>query len=533
MIYADGSTRYLLPKPKMIFVGLALISLSSQIRAQTNRCTLCYDGSEPDMSLSSESLGWSCTDLQLFADILTPNEDDCVELQIAGFQDCNCPTYPPGFCTLCPGGFSDIPDRSVSVPSTTNLTCGDILFVEESLLANGCQDLAPYRERCGCPIEAECTFCADGSDPRNRDRVIPYLSVAGQDPVTCGENAAKAFSAPADRCNDYTVAPVAVNPQGYCGCPGTFPSNLCSLCPNGQVVNSDIVVPQTGGLTCSEMETYLSYITDEDACRTIAETSHVCCRQLDECPVCPGGSRVEYNKDRLYEPYGLTCENIGLSQQYGFPMTCEDVQTRFPFYCGCPDTNPSCTLCQLGELPPEMEKEIPLLSTTCEEVNDFLSLRLTRECAGEAASLSFAASAYCGCTGFTPPDQCSFCGDGQIIRDLSFVPEGAQGATCGELQDFSRYVRTVNLCIAVQNFAPACCSVPPGTPTMAPTTSSPIAPTDTPSPATPTTPVPTNAPTTSAPAPTTPPPPSSALSRTLLPTLAILFVTTIGQWVLC
>lgn len=454
-----------------IFAPLLVVALlSSQVvKVQAQQCTLCADGSAPDMSLMSDDWGWSCTDLSTFAAVLQEGDAECTELQIVGFQDCACPTFPNGLCTLCPGGFSDIPDRDLTVPSTNNLTCGQILFVESELLSGGCEDLAPYRERCGCPEEAACSFCADGSTPSEGDRVLRYLTEPGEDPVTCTGQAAKAFRATEEQCDDITVAPVAVNGQAYCGCQGTFPSNLCTLCPgDGVVVYPDLVLPGTQGMTCSEMEDYLPYITDKNSCDAIAASSQACCTRVDPCPVCEGGSLVNYEKDKDYDPFGLTCEFVGNAEDFGLSMTCDDVQTRFPYFCRCPNVNPRCTLCQLGELPPDMDKKIPLLGTTCEETNDYASIRLTSECAAEMAGLSFDASAYCGCTGFEPPKQCNFCPEGQSVGNPDMMPAAGDGATCAELEDFANFVRSANLCSSVQASAEECCR-DPTVPTVSPT----------------------------------------------------------------
>ncbi|CAB9513160.1 expressed unknown protein [Seminavis robusta] len=469
-----------------IGLALALITPCCRVVAQDpNKCDLCSDGSEPDMSLMSADLGWSCTDLNQFTIYLKAGDKECIDLQLIGFQDCGCPTYPPGYCTLCPGGFSDIPDRDLIVPSPQNLTCGKILFVNSDALAGGCGDLEPYRDHCGCPSDAECSFCADGTMPMNMDRVIPYLSKPSET-TTCAQQAQRAFSATAEQCQDIIVPPVAVNVQGFCGCQGTFPSSLCSLCPLGMdIANPDLVLPDTGGLTCQEMDEYLSYITDEASCQAIADSSQVCCQPIEECPVCEG---VLFNEDKLYEPYGLTCANIGLASDFGHPMSCEDVQTRFPYFCECADAIPACTLCQLGEVPPETDKPIPLLGTTCKEVNDYASIRLTSECAQEMASQSFDSSAYCGCTGFEPPNQCTFCPEGQIVRQINKAPELAGGATCGDLLDFASYVTTYNLCSSVQAFAFECC-VDPDSPTEAPSPGPP--PDETIAPGTPGTAIPT------------------------------------------
>jgi hypothetical protein len=502
--------------------ALVLSLMPYNVTAQAEQCTLCADGSPPDMSLMSADLGWSCTDLNQFASILKNGDTECTDLQIVGFQDCACPAYPTGYCTLCPGGFSDIPDKTLAVPSTSNLTCGDILFVSETVLQGGCEDLAPYRERCGCPTDAACTFCADGTMPVNMDRILPYLTRNSQT-TTCAQQSSKAFSAPAELCDDIVVAPVAVNAQGFCGCQGTFPSNLCTLCPAGtQVTNPDLVVPQSGGLSCSEMEDYLKYITDAASCQLIADSAAVCCRPVESCPVCEGSL---YNEEKIYDPYVLPCRDLGYAPEFGSPMTCEDIQTRFPYFCECEGASPQCTLCQLGELPPETDKAIPLLGTTCKEVNDYASIRLTTECAAEKASWSFDASAYCGCTGFEPPDKCAFCPEGQIVRDATKVPELAGTSPCSELEDFAKYVIASNLCSNLQQFGLDCC-VDPNSPTEAPSPGPPLTPTVPPAPSA--TLSPTFAGATQFPTVAGSPPPSSGkriFAIHLVPNLLLLVVT--------
>ena len=203
---------------------------------------------------------------------------------------------------------------------------------------------------------------------------------------------------------------------------------------------------------------------------------------------------------------------------------------RFPFYCECPGAVPKCTLCQLGELPPEMNKEIPLMATTCQEINDYTSLRLTTECAAEKASYPFDASAYCGCTGFEAPRACTFCPEGEVVRETNHVPEGSGGASCGELMDFADYVRTADLCSSIQAFSSDCCmdsTGPTDAPTKGPPTPAPQAPAPTPA----ATPAPSVSPSQTVTNPvTTPSPTSSAPERTsiLVSIVALIVFTLMG-----
>ena len=149
------------------------------------------------------------------------------------------------------------------------------------------------------------------------------------------------------------------------------------------------------------------------------------------------------------------------------------------------------------------------------------------ECAEEKASQSFAASAYCGCTGFEAPRACTFCPEDEVVRDTAAAPDGAGGATCGDLADFADYVLTASLCSSVQAFADECC-MNPSDPTEAPSTGPPPPETDPPDPPAPTlTAPPTVAPSTVPPGMPTSAPTSASRSSSLLFPMA--FVTMIAM----
>lgn len=328
-----------------------------------------------------------------------------------------------------------------------------------------------------------CQLCPDKNPPQFGDRTLPYLTSAPgpqsntlpyniQDPnaiTTCGVLADEAESGAMDDaevCYSYVFPPVPVDVPAYCGCSGTQPYDLCSLCPAGQaLVNPGLVVPSTGGMTCSMLQDYLGFITNEDACVAIAESaSELCCTPLPDCPLCGNPSFTNYNQNKLYPPFGLTCSqlNLALSPAIDIDITCPEIQQRFGFYCGCPNAIRSgCSICAGNEDPPDPSLPIPALGPgiTCGEVNEYASLRPMDSCMDDVASWTVDVRAFCNCPGFAARKTCSVqCRSGLALNRDASVPDimgisadGSDTVTCGELADFAEFVDGSSLCAAIQN----------------------------------------------------------------------------------
>jgi len=168
---------------------------------QEEACTLCYDGSTPNIEMMSARYNdATCEELAIAAANYPRSGQDCARFQVEGYQDCGCPSFPPGFCFLCPGGSSNIPDLNKVVQANPeNLTCSEILYLDEDLL-DDCSALDDWQDHCGCPTQTgeACSFCDSGSDPVFTDRVIPYLS--GEQPMTCGVQALSAARSSGPAC---------------------------------------------------------------------------------------------------------------------------------------------------------------------------------------------------------------------------------------------------------------------------------------------------------------------------------------------
>jgi len=284
--------------------------------------------------------------------------------------------------------------------------------------------------------------------------VIPYLTSDGIE-VTCATRAREAQRVGLDRCLDFTTQPVPVDGQAFCGCENTSPANLCQLCPPDSPFNEALTVPEAGGMTCGELKQYLQYVTDENSCNAIAALATPCCEQLDPCPVC-GNDDQNFARDKIYEPYSLSCENIGLANRFGHSLSCNDVQNRFDYFCRCPYSTPKCTLCGNGEPPVDLNRVIPFLDTTCGAINDFASLRFESECR-EMDYLSVDVKSFCGCTNYRPRNLCALCPPGYTVIDEERTSRAADNATCGELASFAPFIVQADLCASVQSSATACC----------------------------------------------------------------------------
>ena len=481
---------------------LELQQQQQQEQAEESICSLCEDGSLPSTSTRTiwEKEEWNCQDLSQILTILgvSSNSDDCDSLQFQGFRDCGCPTFPAGsICSLCPGGFTNIEDPTMAIPGYPGVTCGDILFARRedndddanpttttaaaaaTLLS--CTELERFSRFCKCP-EA-CSLCRYNDEvPQFPQRVIPFLSTLDQE-VTCADHAAQVERVPFDRCESFLEPPVPVDTSALCGCPMSSPPNLCTLCPQeGQRVRDpSLIIPQAGGRTCAELEEYLSFVTERDSCLSIASVAQACCQDYDPCPVCADGTNG-LGSSKTYEPYKLSCDQVGVATRFGYPLTCERAQERFPFFCRCPGAKAECTICPLGMLPPDPARYMPLLDMTCGELNDFLSLRSAEECSDVIMNFSVDVGDFCGCIpteASLARGRCALCPEGQEVLSLTEMPHqvsvtatGGLTATsshhCHELADLAPFVVKAELCQAVQQSTPVCCR-PIGQQTPAPT----------------------------------------------------------------
>merc|ERR1712087_202394 len=139
--------------------------------------------------------------------------------------------------------------------------------------------------------------------------------------------------------------------QGYCGCPATTVKNECSFCPNGGTIAEPSKVV-SDVFTCQDLQDFVSYLS------------------ADQCVV--GDSDF-------------------------------DQIQAFAYTCGCPNVQPTCSLCHDGESPPSPSTLIgDNDGTTCGEYNDYILTLTKNSCDLQRSQIQGFASA-CGCAAPVPP----------------------------------------------------------------------------------------------------------------------------------
>ncbi len=326
----------------------------------TAPCPICSDGSieitNPEFIIPyliiPNNENPTCQELATLGVIAEPNElvlDDC-SLFEAQASFCGCPNTvkPVESCTFCPGGEAP-PNSAVNTPFGD--TCGELNEYLSFLPPEECdsQRVGFIKRQdflCGCPsATTNCALCKDhgSNDVAFEDRHIPLLSLPLNPNPTCGEivqflavNDGDLSDAGCTALQDY---------QGYCGCPSTTVKNECSFCPNGGTV-ADPSKVVSDVFTCQDLQDFVSYLS------------------ADQCAA--GDS--DFNQIQA-----------------------------FAYVCGCPNVQPSCSLCHNGESPPSPNTLIgDNDGTTCGEYYDYI-LTLTKDsCDLQQSRIQGFASA-CGC----------------------------------------------------------------------------------------------------------------------------------------
>mmetsp|Transcript_23674 Transcript_23674/g.48994 ORF Transcript_23674/g.48994 Transcript_23674/m.48994 type:complete len:327 (+) Transcript_23674:555-1535(+) len=137
------------------------------VSAESNRCTLCSDGSTP--SADAGKVTWKgapCGQLTLAALYNGADSDTCSDLQSQLGPECGCPPVGPR-CSVCADGMP-VPDPS-AFSKDFDMTCGEIEDYAKNVLENT-DDCTYFRDRgmidCGCLV-------AEPNDPPTDDSLTP------------------------------------------------------------------------------------------------------------------------------------------------------------------------------------------------------------------------------------------------------------------------------------------------------------------------------------------------------------------------
>ena len=277
---------------------LSLLACTTAQSNSSSSCTLCFDGSDPNLdgTIGETSCATIATAIQQ-----TPSTDSlCPATQLQGFLYCDCPSFPDAFCALCtiPAAgepYVPIPPeyRDLMLPGTDGITCGAAEFAE-SCVDDGSSDAATF---CGCagsaPRNSDCGVCgtnATADDVQQAARLLPPLfttSCASLD-RELGISDGDATCMVDERTSD-----IPVDVPAYCACPNNTAANHTTACPttglcgNFSVRNPSATIGNatTTSITCQDLATAWTYITDASYCTELSSAyATLCCEEENTAP---------------------------------------------------------------------------------------------------------------------------------------------------------------------------------------------------------------------------------------------------------
>jgi hypothetical protein len=361
-------------------------------------CTLCPNGEDflfPDSKVPYFVLAGddtpTCSALAYAASMLEEGSTLCNRYKAnAGY--CGCPDMEPqNVCSFCPN--NGIPARSnLLLPSGD--TCRDLYtyvsyFNEDQCNSIQYDAIVANRNHCGCEeaVPADgvrrgdaCTFCPDGSFPPEPDF---NLDLAG---LSCGEYATFINSLSQTECEVQAARGTFELFAFQCQCPGANPP-ACSRQENPQLCTVSLLrAVEEEGCECYSFcngefvgcDSYPGNFLGPD-CQGVAISGCNFASAVDDsgsCHLCPDFSNDISNPLAVLPPFsgvtipGIaepTCQDlVNYIEQPDTEEECEIAQKRLAFYCGCKDTESSCTLCP-GGLEPSFKDAIATGDVTCGE----------------------------------------------------------------------------------------------------------------------------------------------------------------------
>lgn len=402
--------------------------LDEPVNSPVGACSVCSDGSFPAKAdFFIEEIDMTCGDLQTYLSFIPA--DQCSHEWIADFERfgymCGCATAT-ATCPICADGSVDItnPDGVIPymvIPNNENPTCRELATLgvvakPDELILDDCSLFEAQASYCGCPGTTKpvttCNFCPGGELPPNASLDTPFGD-------TCGElNEYLSFLTP-DHCDTQRVD--FIKRQDFlCGC--TTATSTCPLCANhgSHDVTFDgrhiplLSLPLNPNPTCGEMVNFIAANDgdlSEAGCLALQEYQGYCgCPETaptNQCSFCPNGGSVA-TPDKVVSDV-FTCQDLEDFVSFLSADQCaagdrdfEQIQ-GFAFTCGCPNVQPTCTLCFDGQSPPSPSTLIGDSSgRTCAQYSDYVHTLSEMSCTLQKPDID-AFATNCGCGRPVPP----------------------------------------------------------------------------------------------------------------------------------
>jgi hypothetical protein len=385
--------------------------------------------------LSGDNNNPTCAQVADFGLEEVPESDEVCTVIKAHKDFCGCPegsSAPLNNCFLCPDGSQP---TNLSSETPFEDTCSELDTYLRYLPSDLCStERAESMKRadvfCGCPgATADCYMCGDGTNNiANPDRLVPFFEFLGSSFSTSCRDLADFYTLYDTEDPEISTCEFVKMESRFCGCESetdTSPVDSCKLCPDGAAAVDDTRFIDELGMTCSQLETYLSYVAAEQcAMPWIVDLQRFdyycgCAAATAECPICPDGSTVVTNPDAII-PYLIipenenpTCQQLATLGVIAEPneLVLDDcsIFTTQAAFCGCPNTSKpttGCEFCPGGTSPPNPDLVTPF-GDTCAELSDYLSYLTTDQCSSDRVGFIQRQDFLCGCTAATT--QCALC----------------------------------------------------------------------------------------------------------------------------
>lgn len=399
---------------------------SNTNNAPVNACELCSDGSAPATGEKYiEELQMTCSELEVYVSYVPADQCDMPWIvdfmRFDYFCGCASATAP---CPICPDGTIDVtkPDAIIPyliIPNNENPTCQQlatlgVIAEPGELVLDDCSIFEAQADFCGCPgavkPQDSCEFCPGGDSPPNPSLVTPFGD-------TCEELSEYLSFLPSYQCDNERVG--FIKRQDFlCGCPSATTS--CALCSNhgsNDIQHTDrhiplLSLPLNSNPTCGEVVEFMA-VNDGDlsgnGCSALQEYQGYCgCPDTtvkNQCSFCPNGGTPS-NPTKVVSDV-FTCRGLDDFVSFLDKDECSEDSNdfkqiqAFAYVCGCPDVQPSCTLCPGGIDPPQASKLTgDSDGTTCGEYAEFVVSLTGDQCSDQKDEIQATAS-VCGC-GSTP-----------------------------------------------------------------------------------------------------------------------------------
>lgn len=234
----------------------------------------------------------------------------------------------------------------------------------------------------------------------------------------------------------------------------------CSPCDAGLTAEAGAIV--FGAFNCSEFVAEAAWDTsDSEMCalNRMAAVAFCGCETptvTETCDLCPNGSiDVDLTRE-LPDVPGVTCGDILNVSKVDGDETCDLLQYKYAFWCGCPKAKPTCTLCPSGAFPPKPNKALPFNSNLlCGDIATELLVSTPSQCAGLRSDIPVDLASYCECPNTQPPEICTFCPGGMAVDEYVIVDNDL---TCGDVNQIARFSTNQTVCEIMASVKDQCCS---------------------------------------------------------------------------